>query len=135
MANKAKSDEREGYLHYWLSCFANIETTGFIPKLRVFVRWFCSFLINNLGCDLIIILLPIHLTQSDNPMDFVLNAVAAYFITEIDDLGNSRVIDNWQEEFDRLEWFKTKGSNSAEKEELLPQDDIEGMVYGSTELN
>lgn len=122
--NKAKSDEREGYLHYWLTCFVKIENRGFVPKLRILGRWFCSFLINNLGCDVIIILLPMHLTQSGSPMDFVLNAVAAYFITEIDDLNDTRVITSWQNEFDKLEWWKPK-DKSDEEEKLIPKNEDE----------
>jgi len=58
-----------------------------IGKFRsaVKVRFVLSFLVNVAGYWVIIFGLPVQLSQSRNPYDFVLNAVAAYFITEIDD--------------------------------------------------
>ena len=136
--NKAKSDEREGYLHYWLNAILHVqaEDRSIFIKIRVLGRWFCSFLINNLGCDLIIILLPMHLTQSGSPMDFVLNAVAAYFITEIDDLGDSTPVENWKAEFDKMEIWSREEPSDEEDRVLIQQETEEtSTVYYDTSLN
>ena len=53
--------------------------------------------------DFIILLLPLHLAQSDAAMDFVLNAVAAYFISELDNLDESHLVEDWKEEFKNLQ--------------------------------
>ena len=49
-----------------------------------------AVLINLFGRDMILLLLPFHLAQSEDTMDFVLNAIAAYFILDLDDLKESK---------------------------------------------
>lgn len=50
-----------------------------------------AILINLFGRDILLLLLPLHLAQSENTMDFVLNAIAAYFILELDDLKETEM--------------------------------------------
>ena len=107
--NKSKGRERYEYDLYWLQCglrFKDLfDGSVFSEKILAFhlyLRVFFSFSIDLPARDLIILLLPLNLAQSDSPMDFVLNAVAAYFITELDDLGDSREIEDWKEEFRSL---------------------------------
>ena len=107
--NKSKGRERYEYDLYWLECglrFKDLfDGSVFSEKILAFhlyLRVFFSFSIDLPARDLIILLLPLNLAQSDSPMDFVLNAVAAYFITELDDLGDSREIEDWKEEFRSL---------------------------------
>ena len=69
---------------------------------QLYLRVFFSYAIDLTARDLIILLLPLSLAQSGNGMEFVLNAVAAYFITELDNLSEEREIDNWTEEFVKL---------------------------------
>ena len=53
-----------------------------------YFRMYSGLTINFLGMSMLQLLLPFHLAQSENAMDFVLNAVAAYFIIELDDYKN-----------------------------------------------
>jgi hypothetical protein len=56
-----------------------------------FLRLSAAVLINLFGRDILLLLLPLHLAQSENTMDFVLNAIAAYFILELDDLKETKM--------------------------------------------
>lgn len=51
-----------------------------------------SIIINHFGTLLLLFILPYHLAQSESAMDFVLNAIAAYFIVELDDLKEGKKI-------------------------------------------
>lgn len=53
---------------------------------EMIMRFVFSVIVNVFGRNIIILLLPWHLSQSQNTLDFVLNAVSAYFILDIDDL-------------------------------------------------
>lgn len=55
------------------------------PKL--WIRYIVSSLVNQGGLCLIITLLPIQLAWSGDETDFVLNAVAIYFVIQMDDNG------------------------------------------------
>ena len=111
--NKTKGRERYLYDHYWLEStlhfrkyFGRMHGTWLSKKILAFhlyLRVLFSFSIDLAGRDLIILLLPLHLAQSDNAMDFVLNAVAAYFISELDNLDESHLVEDWKEEFKNLQ--------------------------------
>ena len=49
-----------------------------------------TYSINLLGRDVLLLLLPLHLAQSEDAMDFVLNGIAAYFILDLDDLKDPK---------------------------------------------
>lgn len=55
---------------------------------KLWVRFLLSMAVNNTGFLLIMLVLPMQLSWSDEPTEFVLNAVAAFFIVELDDLSN-----------------------------------------------
>jgi hypothetical protein len=142
--NKTKGRERYLYDHYWLEStlhfrkyFGRMHGTWLSKKILAFhlyLRVLFSFSIDLAGRDLIILLLPLHLAQSDNAMDFVLNAVAAYFITELDDLGEPREIGCWKDEFRNLKKSyggtleHLRGINSSFREIYTP---VMNMNHGS----
>ena len=64
-----------------------------IHFIFILSRMTLSLLVNQVGKFLINTLLPIHLAHSESSMDFVLNAVAAYFIIEVDNLTEDREIE------------------------------------------
>mmetsp|Transcript_3 Transcript_3/g.2 ORF Transcript_3/g.2 Transcript_3/m.2 type:complete len:419 (-) Transcript_3:81-1337(-) len=58
-----------------------------IPSsIEIKIRIAMSVVVNYVGRNIILLLLPWHLAQSESMMDFILNAIAAYFIIDIDDL-------------------------------------------------
>ena len=58
-----------------------------VPRdIESFFRTSAALAINFFGRDILLILLPVHLAQTEDIMDFVLNAVAAFFILDIDDM-------------------------------------------------
>ena len=107
--NQSKGRERYEYDYYWLECCLRFEDYfvkekgGLCSKvalaLQLYFRVSCSLGIDLFARDLIILLLPLHLAQSESSMDFVLNAVAAYFITDLDNLSEERKLDDWKDEF------------------------------------
>jgi len=82
-----------------------------VPKIAILSRFFVSMVVNMFGDTFITIVLPLHLSLSDGPTDFVLNATAAYFISELDDLSES--VKFWLS----VEQPKTKKSNNRQKKE------------------
>ena len=64
------------------------ESNDFKRAFEFYFRMYTGLLINHLGMDMLLLLLPLQLAQSENTMEFVLNAVAAYFIVELDNLRN-----------------------------------------------
>lgn len=52
----------------------------------LWVRFMLSMVTNNTGFLLIMLALPMQLSWSDEPTDFVLNAVAAFIVVDLDDL-------------------------------------------------
>jgi len=57
-----------------------------LTQPEIWLRMLFSILINQVGMQLLLALLPLQLAGSTNPFDFVLNAVAAYFVIEMDDI-------------------------------------------------
>ena len=105
------TNEKFGYDDFWFGCYLNFtayqhgaDNTEQSLRTNLICRCFFSILINVFCRDLITLLLPLHLAHSDEYMDFVLNAVAAYFIIDLDDLdGASIKIEKWKEQFDKLQ--------------------------------
>ena len=69
-----------------------------------------SILINQVGMQLLIALLPLQLAGSTNPFDFVLNAVAAYFVIEMDDIDTKA--------YNRIDRANDEGTNGGEVEPI-----------------
>ena len=67
------------------------ETKPYAYLGEYFLRLSGAVLINLFGRDILLLLLPLHLAQSENTMNFVLNAIAAYFILELDDLKETEM--------------------------------------------
>lgn len=57
-----------------------------LTQHEIWLRMLFSILVNQVGMQLLLALLPLQLASSTNPFDFVLNAVAAYFVIEMDDI-------------------------------------------------
>lgn len=55
---------------------------------KLWGRFLLAMAVNNTGFLLIMLVLPMQLSWSSEPTEFVLNAVAAFFIIELDDLSN-----------------------------------------------
>ena len=111
--NKTKGRERYQYDQFWLECglrfkdyFDRLDGTSFSEiklSFHLFLRMLLSFGIDLVVRDFIILLLPLHLAQSDASMDFVLSAVAVYFISDLDNLDESHPVEDWKEEFKNLQ--------------------------------
>eukprot|EP00934_Nitzschia_sp_Nitz4_P001439 Nitzschia sp. Nitz4//scaffold245_size28976//25658//26719//NITZ4_008077-RA/size28976-snap-gene-0.2-mRNA-1//1//CDS//3329543896//1439//frame0 len=83
--------------HYWrVMLTLPRDGEGFVPYLEegelqrvhsveLWIRFLFSLLINEIGMLSVFALLPIQLAASLDPMNFVMNCVAAYFIVELDD--------------------------------------------------
>lgn len=54
--------------------------------INLWARFFFSMVINNSGLMVILLTLPMQLSWADEPTEFVVDAVAALFIVELDDL-------------------------------------------------
>ena len=50
------------------------------------IRWFLCTVVNSSGLLVLMIGLPLQVAQSRDPIDFVLNVVAAFYIIEIDNI-------------------------------------------------
>lgn len=61
-----------------------------LRKSHLWLRFLLSIAVNNVGLHIIWFILPMQLASSGDPFDFVLNAVAAYYITEMDDLAEEK---------------------------------------------
>lgn len=64
------------------------------------IRMVMSEFTNLFGLSFVQFILPIHLAHSSNAMEFLLNAVAAYCIVDIEDLKNEQAFEIVQTEDD-----------------------------------
>lgn len=82
--------DSRGYLAYHAG---NWETSlEHVHRNEIWIRFFFSVLINEVGLVAVFALLPIQLASSADPMDFVMNCVAAYFIVELDDTDDTEIL-------------------------------------------
>ena len=51
-----------------------------------------NLLFNGVGFAYLILLLPLHLSNSSDPIGVVLNAISAYFAVELDNNNESRIL-------------------------------------------
>ena len=124
IAYTSRIDYLFGYDGFWLECRLQFkdycdrmleEEEILLLRKHLLFRRTASILINVVARDLIILLLPLHLARSEQAMDFVLNAVAAYFIIELDNLdGESFEIKDWDKEFEKLQQFNAISGSKSE---------------------
>jgi len=69
------------------------ETIHKVSRASLAARIYMSSLVNYQGTSMLMYLLPLHLSHSENAIDFVLNAVAAYVIVELDDVFETEKIE------------------------------------------
>ena len=68
--------------------FSNEATIRLSPNsLFLWLRFLCSTIINVGGLNVITLLLPLQLASNDDPLNFVMASVGAYYILGIDDYG------------------------------------------------
>lgn len=87
----ADLDCREHNIQY--TCCDDEEEKPIVLRDRKFalqIRVVVSTLVNILGLLWILVLLPVQLASSVTPTDFVLNAIAVFFIIEVDDLATPK---------------------------------------------
>jgi len=113
-------------------------TKGKVYKRDLLVRFVFSSLINYIGFIAIFFLLPLQLAGDRDSFSFVLNAVAAYFIVELDDTETEVSIDcikedNRTDSRDINDWHTTLSSTVSESSIL--SDLSEFGDYGSIQLN
>ena len=63
-----------------------------MEKHGIYLRSTFSVIINTFGLVIILLGLPLQVATASDPLDFVLNVTAAYFIVEFDDLNDAVVI-------------------------------------------
>ena len=51
-----------------------------------------NLLFNGVGFAYLILLLPLHLSNSSDPIGVALNAISAYFVVELDNNNESRIL-------------------------------------------
>ena len=75
-----------------VECVDEVDHKRFVPEISLVARIVMSNLVNGQGTSMLMYLLPLHLSHSSDAIDFVLNAVAAYIIVELDDAVKSENI-------------------------------------------
>ena len=74
----------------------------------LWIRWFLCTVANSLGQGLVVSGLPLQVAQRRDPIDFVLNAVAAFYIIEIDDIEpiEYKIVQTEQEDNDTTSGYQ-----------------------------
>ncbi len=87
-----KTKTKKGKTKTFVECVDKEGQPHYVPQSSLVARIIMSNLVNCQGTSMLLYLLPLHLSHSEDAIDFVLNSCAAYIIVELDDAIDTETI-------------------------------------------